>query len=273
LTWNNSTNNLRAQIENDINYGAYTPADYFLREQIYKQGFSGYSSTYYFGEVVGGSVYNAQYSYASGWLDAAFTYGQTRSVTFNTPFIYSTGPQSKLQTIVTSQSNPTQTIIDHHLKISYNNSNLIFDTLLQGYTQIYKELMLNNSNLNNTTIINFRSENDLSPAPPANTRMAIAYAKLIYPQQYNFEGQSKFKFIVPNSTQGKTYMDAVNFNATNAVLYDITNGKRILVQNISGNFKALIPNAPISEKVCYITSLNNVVTLNNVIPVRGSGTF
>jgi hypothetical protein len=273
LTWNNSTNNLRAQIENDINYGAYTPADYFLREQIYKQGYPGYSSTYYFGEVVGGSVYNAQYSFACGWLDAAFTYGQTRTVTFNTPYIYSAGPQAKIQTIVTSQSNPTQTIIDHHLTISYNNTNLIFDTLLQGYTQFYKELMLNNSNLNNTTTIHFRSENDLSPAPPANTRMAIAYVKLIYPQQYNFEGQSKFKFIVPNSTQGKTYMDAVNFNATNAVLYDITNGKRILVQNISGNFKALIPNAPISEKVCYITSLNNVVTLNNVIPVRGSGTF
>lgn len=273
LTWNNSTNNLRAQVENDINYGAYTPASYFLREQTYKQGYPGYTSTYYFGEVVAGSVYNPRYSFASGWLDAAFTYGQTRSASFNTPFVFTSGPPAKVQTIITSQSNPTQTITDHHLQIFYNNSNLIFDTLLEGYTQTYKELTLNNSLLSNTTSINFRSENDLNPAPPANTRMAIAYAKLIYPQQYNFEGQSRFKFIVPNNPQGKAYMDAINFSATSAILYDITNGKRILVQNISGNFRALIPNAPSDEKVCFITSTNNVITLNSVIPVRGSGNF
>ncbi len=273
LTWNNSTNNLRAQLESDINYGAYTPASYFLREQIYKQGFPGYSSSYYFGEIIAGTVFNAQYSFASGWLDAAFTYGQTRSVSFNTPFIFTSGPSAKVQTIITSQSNPTQTITDHHLQIFYNNSNLIFDTLLAGYTQTYKELNLNNALLNNTTSINFRSENDLNPAPPANTRMAIAYAKLIYPQQYNFEGQNRFKFIVPNSPQGKTYMDAVNFSASNAILYDITNGRRIIVQNISGNFKALIPNASSNEKVCYISSTNNVITLNSLTPVRGSGTF
>lgn len=273
LTWNNSTNNLRVQVENDINYGAYTPAPYFLREQVYKQGYPGYSSTYYFGEVVAGTVYNARYSFASGWLDAAFTYGQTRSASFNTPFIYTSGPAAKVQTVITSQSNPTQTITDHHLQIFYNNLNLIFDTLLEGYTQTYKELTLNNSLLSNTTSINFRSENDLNPAPPSNTRMAIAYVKLTYPQQYNFENQSSFKFIVPNSTQGKTYMDAINFNASNAILYNITNGVRILVQNISGNFRALIPNAPNNEKVCYITSTNNVVTLNSLTPVRGSGIF
>lgn len=273
LTWNNSTNNLRVQVENDINYGAYTPANYFLREQIYKQGYPGYVSTYYFGEVVAGTLYNAQYSFASGWLDAPFTYGQTRTVTFNTPFIYTSGPAAKVQTIITSQSNPTQTITDHHLQIFYNNSNLIFDTLLEGYTQTYKELSLNNALLSSTTSINFRSENDLSPAPPTNTRMAIAYVKLIYPQQYNFEGQNKFKFIVPNSPEGKAYMDAVNFSATSAILYDLTNARRILVQNISGNFRALIPNAPGNEKLCFITSINNVVTLNTLTPVRGSGNF
>jgi hypothetical protein len=273
LTWNNSTNNLRVQEENDINYGAYTPANYFFREQIYKQGFSGYSSDYYFGEVIAGSVYNARYSFAAGWLDAAFTYGQTRSANFSTPHIYTSGPAAKLTTVVTSQSNPTQTITDHHLKILYNNVNLLFDTLLEGYTQIYKELTLNNSFLLSSTSINFRAENDLSPAPPANTRMAIAYAKLRYPQQYNFEGQSSFRFIVPNSAQAKTYMDAVNFSATSAVLYDVTNGKRIVVQNISGNFKALIPNAASGEKTCFISSTNNVVTLNSLIPVKGSGLF
>ena len=111
------------------------------------------------------------------------------------------------------------------VKILLNNDSLtqVRMDLFQSKTLSINDIAANR--IKNDTA-SFRLQN-LSTVPEDEFR--VASIELQYPRKFNFAASSAFEFKIAASDSGR-YLKIANFNRglSNAVLYDITNGKRYL---------------------------------------------
>ncbi|MDD3878195.1 MAG: C25 family cysteine peptidase [Bacteroidales bacterium] len=260
FTWTSSINNNRLLPENDVNFGIYTPLPYF-----YNVVHQNYTSTYFNGETTIHGSTDAEYIVGEGWFDAAFGKGSNlpsnTTKTIPTPQIFTNGPNAQINFVVVGASSPP-----HHLKVSF--ADILIDTIYQRYKVLnfnYSLLpqFLQGGNLQ----FNFSYSDDISSNADRNT---IAYVRVKYPQNFNLNNSTSYKLLVPQGPQTKALLNITNFNiaaSDTALLYDLTNKKRIKVVRNGNTFQALVPNTG-SEKLCYLSSTGQINYVSQVTPVN-----
>ncbi len=255
LTWNSSINNKRYSPENDVSFAAYTSSDYFICKRYQE-----FNDTYYGGVTNSFGLSDPEYTKGEGWFGSVFNLGQQRSYSINTKNAYAGGPAVSIKTIVVGASDYAPLIGDHHLRMEYLST--VFDTIYEGYNVLEFNSTHLASELSNSTSFVFRSVDDLNSGSDRN---AVAAIELIYPHNWDMESQSSFYFYVPDATsQTKVLANMTNLNLTasdSLILYDLTNHKRIKVQQNGSLYQALIPNSG-GEKACYLSSSAEIKTPN-----------
>ncbi|MBN8695020.1 MAG: hypothetical protein J0L87_00705 [Bacteroidetes bacterium] len=278
LTWNASLSNRRFQIETDTAFSAFTPDNYFFKEEI-----KSFSNAYYEGEtdIVGGT--DSRYTRSEGWFDnQVFTLGGSVSYTslLNTSNAYTAGPSALITSVVVGASKASnlisQNLPDHHLKIDFRGSSgsyaTIADTLFMGYEANRFNVAIPTSSLGNTfTDFLYTSVADTNFV---SNRTVVSYIKIRYPHTFDLEGKPEFDLFQPDNTlQSKSFLNIQNFNGTSGTaIYDLTNNKRIPVIFDGLNYKALVPNSG-QEKHCYVFSETTVRNVSTLVPVTTTGFF
>jgi hypothetical protein len=272
LTWNSSTNNRRLTVETDTSFASYAAAPYFIKEDI-----QAFNNVYYNGPQNGVGATDPRYAAGEGFMDNEFDVGNSRTYTFNTSTLYTTGPLPTATIVHSGKSNPFYTP-DHHANIQYqdagSNWQQLADFFYDGYRSYKNDFFLNPATIG--TSLSIRLNNVMEPSyDPWATVMGVYYTKITFPSTYNLLGVNKQKLYIPDATsQSKSYLSISNFtDAGNApVLIDLSNHLLIPVVQHPGGYDALVPNSG-AQKVCYLTASVNVDTALIIKPVNGTGTF
>ncbi len=264
LTVSATTNTLRYTLETDTVVSAYSPAAFIWRTSV-----KNYNSSYYDGETNAFGGTTAEYHYSEGWFDSPVNLGGTKNYSIPTPNYALTGNfELNFSLCGESDYQPVATG-DHHLQVSIGTT-VLMDTIFEGYKKIDGNLSVSPSLLSNNTTVKIKSVNDLGVA---SERMAVGYISVTYPHNQNAAGANYFDFYVDDNLSGNKYrVDIANFSNTNAVIYDITNNKRIATHYFNGKIQALIPNSG-GRKKCILINDAGVNTVSALSAVNGSGYF
>ncbi len=276
FTWNNSSNNNRIIVENDVNFSSYTPSQYFL-----KTNYISFNNHYNIGYNILGVSYS-HYHESEGWTSGlvnALSANNYIDANIPTPYVYtnSGAPNVTGLAVSVSGSNASSNAqYNHHLQLSYGNSlTLLKDTLYLGYQQIRLNFTFPSSAItSNTTKIRHTMVNDLGL--PAD-QQAVTFVELTYPHLPNLEGTSQIKFTVKNHTsQSKTRLDLTNFNSITPYAFALDNGtvKQLPIVNNSGTYQVLIPNSTLSnQQDVFCVDASQFISINQLTPVNGTSTF
>ncbi|MFT4681604.1 MAG: hypothetical protein ACI9FU_000017 [Granulosicoccus sp.] len=267
LTWNSSINNARMVQETDMNFAAYSPSPYILREEV-DELHSDPSVSYWTGETYSAVAWTSAPGYSAGeghygyYFDAGWS---DEYWNLNTIHKYDAGPNAEIEMSVIGLSN------------DYKNLNVIFagtliDTAINGFEVRRMNFSRPTSALGSSTT-NFTFAIDQSPPVPNSYRALVGYVKVKYPQQPNLSGIFRGGFIVPDNpnfpTQNKSRVDLSGVNIGLPVVYDLTQHRRIPVESSGSNARFIIPDNGL-EKVCFIGESNPAVHFN-VSPMKAAG--
>jgi hypothetical protein len=267
LTWNTSISNQRIIEESDTNFSAYTPLNYFNKEQI-----DFYSTSYFDGET--NQFGGVQFGYKSteGWFDNYYNLGGNRTKNVATKNVYSLGPNAIIDAVVLSQSNFAGISNgDNHLRVTLGAN--VLDSIFEGYQKIDVQMNVPNSDLGTTTSsINFASINDLGAGA---ARQTVASIKINYPHNLDLEGLSEFNkmLVEENLSETKSYLSFTNFNPIGTpFLYELSTNKKIPIIFDGTNYKTLIPNTG-GIKECLVSSDGNIRYISDLTAINGTGAF
>jgi hypothetical protein len=226
------------------NYSSYTPSQYFLKETYYQE-----NNEYNLGNYSD----NADYTNAEGWVGTSISNigsYNSQALTLNTANVYtgSSAPPTQVKTAVAgSNNNP------HHFRInapSYSSYIYTDESSLAGYVVGRYSYSVPNYNSQSLYIIY-----SIVNQPNITDRVAFSNISIVYPHTLDLEGASTFPMYVPDGNNGNAYLPFTNFSSSPAILYDVTNHRRIAISQTGSNLKALVPNDGSSQlKYCYLTS-------------------
>lgn len=265
LTWNSLTTNNRMLLDTANDFASYISDNYFFKEAVTE-----FHSEYYEGATdnVGGT--DSRYTKAEGWFGGVINVGGTGSYSVNTPNIYSTGPNARIQAVVLGASKNSLLSPDHQLQIVCNSTMLV-DTTFTGYEAnrftygVPLTTLVSGSNSFNFTSVT---------STFTSNRTVVSYINVKYPHTLDLEGSSNFTMHVPeNLGQPKTFFTFTNFNSSGTIhLYDLTNAKRIKVFSDGTLDSVLIANN-VEEKKCFITSDGFISNITSLQPVSTTAQF
>jgi hypothetical protein len=272
LTWNSSVTNRRLTVETDTSFAAYTPAPYFIKEEI-----QAFNYTYFDGPRNGVGATDPRYVTGEGFMQWEFSVGHDQAYFFNTSTLYPTGPLPGLTLVHSGTSNPFYAP-DHHATIEYQNAGgnwqQLTDFYYDGYKSYKNDFLLNPATIGSS--LQIRLNNVMEPSfNPDATTMGVHYVKLIFPSTFNLLGVNRQRLYIPDAvSQAKSYLSIANFtDASNApVLIDLSNHSLIPVVQHGSMYDALVPDGG-AQKLCYLTASTNIDTVLNIRPVNGTGTF
>jgi len=275
LSWNTSNSNNRIIEETDISFTSYSPSSYF-----FKTNYISYHSYYNIGFNIEGVSYS-QYHESEGWssgLVNALSANNFIDANIPTPYAYTAGGLNAtgLAVSISGSNASSNSQYNHHLQLSYGNSNTVLhDILFLGYQQNRLDINFPASAItSNTTKIRHTFVNDLGLAAD---QQAVSFVELTYPHLPNLEGSNNFQVTVKNhTTQTKTRLDLTNFNASLPYAFALDNGmiKLLPIINNSGTFQVIVPNSSVSnEQDVLFLDETQFISINQVSPVNGTSTF
>ena len=165
-------------------------------------------------------LYSSSYEDGEGFTNRSINNYSEQPQTFSKLYLDTTGPSMMANFSVVGNYPSTRPV-----KIVLNNDSLIQFMLVQFTTQKVSVPGIAANSIKNDQA-EFILQN-LSDFDEDNYRAATI--ELQYPRKFNFDAASTFAFTVAASDTGR-YLKIINFNraGTDAVLYDITNGKRYI---------------------------------------------
>ena len=271
LTWTSQTNGLRMQEETAVNFNSFNPIDFCWTENHVK-----YNSDYSLGEQLD-NLSSPLFEKGEGWVGTVHTKGNSYDETIPTNNFYPNSPVGKARMTVVSSNSvvpqpPANPPLDNHNTKIYFNNNLIIDSSYYGYEKINFEFPLNSVS-NNSTVTH-----EISSIGQGNDRQHISEITIWYAHTFNFNGDSTFKFGIPNNSQSnKSRIDFSNLNSSvvNPILYVINNGtKRVKVNYSNTNGQVLVPNSTTGDStICFIVDSLNFISINELNPINGNGYF
>lgn len=242
LTWNNSTNNARYQIETDTDHPSYTPSPYIFREYVNEV-----HSTYWRGQIWPSMEFgsNAEYTGGEGFYGSS-TSGGSVNWTLNTAHRYTSGPDAQILTRVVGYS-------QHEKQVTVQAGGQSAQTVFDDYDGAQIGLTVPAADLGASTTTAVVS---MQPVNSGDlVKMFTGSVKIKYPKTPNWSGIPDRRFSVPDNpdfpAQLKSRIDVTGFGGVNMVLYDFTGRKRMMVSPQSGTHHFLIPDIGV-EKQCYL---------------------
>ena len=278
LTWNSSTNNKRYVLQNDLNFSAYSPAQWFYSLVVNTNRIGGY--------FVGG--YNAigqvdsRYKSCEGWTDYGPPLGTTKTIEVHMPKLFTGGGVTQISAVYLSSSSNQQLITnslgDHHFKMMwkdrFNNLNLLRDTIFWGYKSFRDVASINSGILDDTLEFQF---SNINHSVYTSNSCRTGYFSVYYPHSYDLSGVSSIMMHIPDALapQSKTYAKFYGYTQMQqgglVKAFDLTNGNIFypLMNNGVGEF--LIPNGGV--KKVWLTSSDKDVPVSQLSKVNGTGFF
>jgi hypothetical protein len=230
LSWSDSVTPLRYTVENNTNFG-----DYFAATYLWKHSVIYFNQSYYDGEILQGSATDPNYTAVEGWMNTSVSRGASQNISVSTPNLFTGGPLARVNIRFTGQSNfaPISNG-DHEIRIKIDN--FTSDTIFEGYQLIDWQEEVNTANLRSgNSLIQYQNINHCTSC---TDRTAVAYASITYPHRTHLGNAAYLEFLLDDSfNQNGILVEVTSFNGGNsAVLYDLTNRKRIrVVQNFSSH--------------------------------------
>lgn len=260
LTWNFSFNNLRMTDEFDLNFNAYTPADYFWSKVLYTGKAFSSGKTTPFGWAV------PEYSEGEGRYIHTIKSQFQKEYHINTPNPYNLGPDGIAKVELLGQGSYT-----HSINIFISDS-LVYDDQFLDRENEYVEKDIPSEWWGDKTKIIIRS---VTADANTNDKVGVAYIHFKYPHTFDMNEESNVSMIIPAGNEAKDLIIMENYNNLNSTvrLYDVTNGHRIQVQPLAGKYYALIPNEG-NDRNCYLTTESSIRSVSNIVSVsNGSSKF
>jgi len=268
LTWNNSTTNLRAEIESAQNFDSYplSPYCWVTETRVFKNN--------YVSGKRAGQIHNPLYTVGEGY--GKIKSNSSETIVFNTAHRVSGSnvPAARFQAVFASANNPAPAISEgnHHLRVQFQN-NVLFDAIFMGFENFTINQSIASQLLSNESTAIFGSVNDIGLS--ANDSYAIGYAKLKFAHDYNFESQEYFAFdaIATNGFE-KLKVEFENFEGSNPVIYAIgANTVRIQAVSNGNNYRFLIPQNGEETFRCYLSSAESIHAVTRLSPVSINAHF
>ncbi len=270
LTWDNQINHLRVQPETDLNFSAYTPENYVWRTVVFFL-----TQTFYPGETDDFGSTDPEFVSSEGFFAYAINKNAQADYNIPTEYPYTSGPAAIAEIAFTGQSDYAQLNPDHHTKVYFGNGfPLMLDTIFEGYRLIKKKFSVSASSLNNlTTTLRMQSVGDLSTQYPNYVDyIALTYFTLQYPFIPTFFGYPLTIEVDDHPSMSKSFVNISNFTGTQAIVWDITNAKRIASQVNGSNLQFLVPNAG-NRKKLFVCPAGNIQYVSTLYPVGNNGYF
>ncbi len=250
LTWNSATTGLRYQsINNNITNPPVKEA-YFLREELQE-----FHSTW-IKKRSSGYIYDSYYD-IDGFLSS---FKATRTINFNVPHIYTIGSVNshfRIRLAVKEDG-------IHNQKIKLNGTTYI-DESYTGFKLKDYSITVPTATLLPSTAL--RVENNFDN----RDRQGIAFFRLTYPSEFNFDNRDQFQFSIEASTTDK-YIEIQNFNATGAspILYDLTNNITITTTYDATNnlVQFLLPPSNEKRQLLLFNPSSAIQNVTSLIPTN-----
>lgn len=252
LTWENSpSQKKRISTYSSANHASFSALTTIEEEQIVS-----YNNEYYRGSST------ANYSSGKGWFDAAeFVYGQVRLKSFDISNRLSSSNINVTFSVCGVPNTSVFSNLNHQVKVHHNDIEK-YEVNYSGYGGALGNFELSSTVLSSNNLgLNFSSNYNSGGQVDRNT---LAYVKLNYKRQLDFDGTNFAEFFVETSAESQT-LTFTNFAGTNIYLYNLSANERTAVVPVSGQIKALINNNP-KAKIALRSeeSLKTVLDLENI---------
>lgn len=232
LTWSEGAGTAYTTWTNDLS-NPPTAADYIWREvnEVFTgdfmkeyQRFSGVTLYY--------SHFGIGEGYGSRSINELLSDGETvQEISLDLPSAYTSGPDAQLETRYTAA------LFAHIQQLSVNGTILRTDSF-DGWRMINTVHTLPTDVLSSGTA-QLKWEGTGGP----KDEVSIGYAKVRYPASPDADGETTLNFELEANGLPQ-YLEIADVNLSSAVVYDLTNGLRIPVENIDGGLlRVLLPAA------------------------------
>lgn len=275
FTWNNSTSNLRFQVETDVNFGAFTPANYISVTQH-----QNFTNEYHEG-VKQSDVSSSFFVPGEGWGSGKINGvpgGHTANHSLLTPLPYTGAgaPTASFIGLSVSNSNAAYSGIgNHHMRWRMGSSSYqLIDTIFKGYKQIRCEANVPISVIGTgNTPLYFDIVDDQGALTDFQ---AFTYYEFTYAKQPNFSGANNAEFRIPNNpSETKIRLDIVNAGYANPITFVFGDIPRMIPFTPNGSVHSmLIPNNASGglQKVVYRDE-SLITNITSLVPVTSTGQF
>jgi hypothetical protein len=258
LTFNNSGGNLRLnETPNNLtnlpareNFFMHTERRIFTNDFNPGQPF----------QISGGTLHNSIFTKGEGFYGGSshvFNNSTlTRTYNLNTPHKFATGPAASVKTVVVGTSNN-----QHHYQVVVSGS-VVSTHLFSGYELVKSTSPVPISSINNSTAVTFQS----IPTSTGTNRNFPSLIEISYPRIFNFDNSTQFAFRLQGNGN-RQYLELQNFNdqGTLPVLYDLTNGYRIVGTDAPGAaLKRFALPAATGERQLFVRSGSAINVINTL---------
>jgi hypothetical protein len=209
--------------------------------------------------IVGVPVYSSSYDQGEVFASNEISPAAPLNTAVTTLNVYGGGPQSTLKFGAAGAA-----INPRNIKVRVNG-NEVKDTVMNYYNDLVTYTPVATNTINSGTVT-FQFQNT---SGNTTDRMVVSFFELTYPRNWDFNGQSNFKFTLPAKINGYL-LHITNFsNGPNnfaPVLYDTKNGERY-VGDISsaGTVKFALPGSATSRELVLVSQdPNNINTVGDV---------
>ncbi len=277
FTWNNSENNKRFVVENDVDFASYAPSNYVLSEK-----WQALSQAYIAGEK-SSEASSSFYVSGEGWGSAVqngingYTWNFSSTLLEN---VYQgvDAPLVNYRAVTVGASNAAfGGLGNHHSLHTIGASNyVLMDTIFTGYQGIHINKYFPSSILPAAGSTNFKVS-IVGDQSALSDFQSINYWSFLYPRTPSFLNANKTTFLVQNNVnQGKIRlnMSAISFITSYCfVLGDVP--RKVPVVTVSpNNFQVLIPNSNSgSVQKVVLQDANTLYNINAFKLVNGTGFF
>ncbi|MDQ3683275.1 MAG: hypothetical protein M3352_09415, partial [Bacteroidota bacterium] len=209
---------------------------------------------------VGEYLYSSAYDKGEGWSSADIGPKGTNSFIFNNLFVNSSGPAPNLSIGVSGNAINTR-----KYRVKINGDSVL------GNNVDFFNFIKDNASFSNTTISSGAAIVEVTNLSPfANDRMVVHQYEITYPRQFNFGGANNFEFKMPANVNGN-YLEITGFNygSSAPVLYDVTNGKRYVVDIATPSLlKVALEPSSIERNLVLVSEESSNVSFINSLQSR-----
>lgn len=272
LTWNESIDNLRYDLEENTSYEDYPQVDY-----LWMTSYRIFPTNYWGGQPTSVGGRSPLYRPCEGYLSSAFGEpwgGPIFDVELPTPHRYTGAntPLAKISTVLANTSDAPIQGPNHHLQVKLGNS-LLTDTLFSGY-QVNKfaynvsvfALDENSTTLTHEVIDDLGIDAD---------RHHLSWASVRYPHETrpNDEGDQYFE-VPPAINQDYQYLALTDISNSPKAIFTLNEPYTKQYATYENEVqKALIPNVENVNMNCLLVDAEAVNVIPELNLVHGTGSF
>lgn len=252
-----TTNNRRMPVVADNNYSAYTPENWFVREDLRVYGSDYNIGTRDFNEIADNS-----FTEGEGYLSEYFSKVKSLLVNYTIDKFYAPGSVPTMDIRVMGAN---ENLHPYQLQSA---SQTLLDTTYYAYELVHHSLNLPNLPASGSYQFSFIPLND--PSFPGNMNyMQVAFTRLRYPRSTDFTGESFPQKLSFDGNAGKIYLHLTNVGIANPRLYVIS-GDSVSYVNLtfsSGTADAIVPVYG-QQVVCYLVDNSQVLSASGNLTVK-----